>query len=372
MTEEDIKNLSKKELQDIIFKVQKLLSDKQKKEFQKIVKEAGIQPGNKKSQAALVRMLDDFVNEKMIQIQNWKDQIDEGELYLDTEEYEDYSSGYWEADWITEYYDNQGIGDKIMSMIRFAEDCVDDRRYQEANEIYEWLWQMSVSTDSEYEDYVDLEMLEENNLIHTDMKHLALLTLYADYQVLPAKERARDIYLYFSSSAFTKLHLEEMFHVGREELEETEQFWEDWFTLGILDYIDMFEGTMNAGLKTFIIDTYKAQVEKLKELQDPKTGLWHTVLTAPDSYVETSGTAAITAGILKGIRCGILDDSYLPCAVKAIRGILDRIDSDGTVLEVSGGTGMGMDAEHYKNILIAPMAYGQSLTILALAEALNV
>ena len=24
-----------------------------------------------------------------------------GELYLDTEEYEDYSSGYWEADWIT-------------------------------------------------------------------------------------------------------------------------------------------------------------------------------------------------------------------------------------------------------------------------------
>ena len=44
---------------------------------------------------------------------------------------------------------------------------------------------------------------------------------------------------------------------------------------------------MNAGLKTFIIDTYKAQVEKLKELQDPKTGLWHTVLTDPDSYVET-------------------------------------------------------------------------------------
>ena len=146
-------------MKDITFKVQKLLSDKQKKEFQKIVKEAGIQPGNKKSQAALVRMSDDFVNEKMIQIQNWKDQIDEGELYLDTEEYEDYSSGYWEADWITEYYDNQGIGDKIMSMIRFAEDCVDDRRYQEANEIYEWLWQMSVSTDSEYEDYVDLEML---------------------------------------------------------------------------------------------------------------------------------------------------------------------------------------------------------------------
>ena len=49
---------------------------------------------------------------------------------------------------------------------------------------------------------------------------------------------------------------------------------------------------------------------------------------------------------------------------------MKNIDKDGTVLNVSGGTGMGMDADHYKNILIAPMAYGQSLTILALAEAL--
>ena len=127
---------------------------------------------------------------------------------------------------------------------------------------------------------------------------------------------------------------------------------------------------MNSGLKRFIVDTYKAQVETLKTLQDPRTGLWHTVLTDPTSYLETSGTAAITAGIIKGIRAGILDDSYLPCAVKAIQGILDQIDTDGTVLGVSGGTDMGYNAEHYKNILIAPMAYGQSLTILALAEAL--
>ncbi len=128
---------------------------------------------------------------------------------------------------------------------------------------------------------------------------------------------------------------------------------------------------MNAGLKAFIIDTYKAQVSKLKELQDKESGLWHTVLTDSTSYLETSGTAAITAGILKGIRYGILDDSFFPCASKAIQGILNNIDEDGTVLNVSGGTGMGYNAEHYKNILIAPMAYGQSLTILALAEALT-
>lgn len=230
---EGIEQLSKKDLQDIILKIQKLLSDKQKREFQKIVEMHRNQPENKKSQVSQVRMSDDLVNEKMAQIQKWKDQIDEGELCLDTEEYEDYSRGYWESDWITEYYDNQGIGDKIQYMIRFAEDCVNDRRYQEANEIYEWLWEMEVSTESEYDegDPVDLEILEENNLIHTDMKHLALLTLYADYQALPANKRARDIYLYFSYGTFTKLHLEEMFHVGREELEDTEQFWKDWIDL---------------------------------------------------------------------------------------------------------------------------------------------
>ncbi len=149
-------------------------------------------------------------------------------------------------------------------------------------------------------------------------------------------------------------------------------FWcrgNSWFTLGILDYIDMFKGTMNAGVKEFIIDTYKAQAEALKNLQS-KSGLWHTVLTDPTSYEEVSGSAAITAGILKGIRLGILDDTYLEVARKAVNAILKNIDTDGTVLNVSGGTGMGYDADHYKNILIAPMAYGQSLTILALAETL--
>ena len=117
MTEEDIKKLSKKELQDIVLKMQKILSDKQKEEFQKIVKVAGIQSENKTSQVVQVRMSDALVAEKMVQIQKWKNQIDEGELYLDTEEYEDYSRGYWESDWITEYYDNQGIGDNLFENI---------------------------------------------------------------------------------------------------------------------------------------------------------------------------------------------------------------------------------------------------------------
>ncbi|MFR7442025.1 MAG: hypothetical protein ACLUUG_12770 [Lachnospiraceae bacterium] len=47
-------------------------------------------------------MSQELVDEKMSQIELWKQQIGEGELYLDTEEYEDYSGGYWDREWITE------------------------------------------------------------------------------------------------------------------------------------------------------------------------------------------------------------------------------------------------------------------------------
>ena len=152
-----------------------------------------------------------------------------------------------------------------------------------------------------------------------------------------------------------------------------EIFWcrgNSWFTSGILDYIEMFNGTLNPGIKKFLVDTFKAQVRTLVKYQS-KSGLWHTVIDDSTSYEEVSGSAAIVTGILKGIRLGILDDSYKPCAEIAIEAICKNVDKDGTVLQVSGGTGMGHDKNHYKNIIIAPMAYGQSLSIIALTEALN-
>lgn len=149
-------------------------------------------------------------------------------------------------------------------------------------------------------------------------------------------------------------------------------FWcrgNSWFTFGLLEFLDIASETLETGLKSFFVDTYKAQVDALCELQS-ENGLWHTVLDDPTSYLEVSGSAAIATGLLKGIRIGILDDSYTPYVVKAIHAICDNIASDGTVQNVSAGTGIGMNKEHYKNIILAPMAYGQSLTLIALCEAL--
>ena len=153
-----------------------------------------------------------------------------------------------------------------------------------------------------------------------------------------------------------------------------EVFWcrgNGWFSLGILDYIEMFEGKMDFGIKTFLFDTFKAQMKCLKALQS-ESGLLHTVLDDKESYEEVSGSAAILAGMIKGVQLGILEDEYIENVKKGIDAILKNIDEEGIVKNVSGGTGMGHNKEHYKNILIAPMAYGQSLTIIALVKALEI
>lgn len=230
--EKKLQKLNKENLQNIILEIAKTLTEEQGRRLEVLLQEYLTDDAEYKDEQLKQRMSQEFVDEKMLQVKTWMQQIDDGEICLDVEEYEDYSDSYWDRDWIVEYYDNQGIGDKILSIIQFAKNCVDDRRYKEANDIYEWLWEMCVCADSEWDsDPVDLEMLEENNVIRTDMKQLALLTLYADYQVQEPNNRAEDIYLYFSYATFKKLYIEDVFYVGRENLTGKEQFLNDWIAL---------------------------------------------------------------------------------------------------------------------------------------------
>lgn len=141
-----------------------------------------------------------------------------------------------------------------------------------------------------------------------------------------------------------------------------------WFTFGITDYLEIVGESIDSGIKAYLIDTYIAQACALKNLQS-EDGLWHTILTDSTSYKEVSGSAAMAKGILKGIKLGLLDKSYETVVEKAIATIMKNVSKDGTVLNVSAGTGIGEDADHYKNIIITPMAYGQSLALAAFAEA---
>lgn len=152
----------------------------------------------------------------------------------------------------------------------------------------------------------------------------------------------------------------------------SEAFWcrgNGWFTLGLPEYIDRMRPYLDEGVLLYLTQTFRSQSEGLLKLQH-SSGLWHTLLDDPSSYTETSGSAAIAAGMLFGVRRGLLPDEFAEPAMRALDAVLERIGADGVVGGVSAGTPIGKLREDYAQIVIAPMAYGQAMTIALLGEAL--
>ncbi|MGN6123470.1 MAG: beta-galactosidase BglB [Sphingomonas oligoaromativorans] len=143
-----------------------------------------------------------------------------------------------------------------------------------------------------------------------------------------------------------------------------------WVTIAIPEIIEMLDLPEGDALRTFLIDTLAAQVKTLAETQD-ESGLWHTLVMDPTSYLEASATAGFAYGILKGVRKGYLPAEYLPVGLKAIHGVLANIDETGELQQVSFGTAMGDTMQFYKDIPLTSMPYGQSLAICALGEFLR-
>ena len=143
-----------------------------------------------------------------------------------------------------------------------------------------------------------------------------------------------------------------------------------WLTMVIPDFLELVDLPADDPTRRFLVEILKAQVSALAALQD-ETGLWHTLLDDPDSYLEASATAGFAYGILKGVRMGLLEREYSEVAEKAVRAIIANISDDGELQQVSFGTGMGSDLDFYRNIPRTSMPYGQAMAILCLAEYLR-
>ncbi len=141
-----------------------------------------------------------------------------------------------------------------------------------------------------------------------------------------------------------------------------------WFTVAVPEILEIL-GTDDKVFTTLVSNAYRNQVDALIKYIDEETGLWHTLINDKSSYLEASATSAICAGILKGISLGLIDNSYKKYIDKSLNSILDLIDENGVVNQVSGGTAMGRDSvDFYKNIPIRREPYGQALAMLFLIE----
>ncbi|MEC0307185.1 glycoside hydrolase family 88 protein [Paenibacillus lautus] len=120
---------------------------------------------------------------------------------------------------------------------------------------------------------------------------------------------------------------------------------------------------------------YRALAEGYLRVQGVN-GLWHQVLTDPESYEEASCTAMFIFGMARGIRHGWLEDPdpYLQSAAAGWEGLTSRaIDRRGNVYGVCKGSSWSTSHAYYKHDLSWNLndTHGIGIVLLAGVELLG-
>lgn len=148
-----------------------------------------------------------------------------------------------------------------------------------------------------------------------------------------------------------------------------------WITIAIPELVELLSPVSEDGLRLFLLSTLQTQIDALLSVQDQESGLFHTILDDPSTYLESSATAGFAYGILKSIRLGLIAEARVEAckvaALSAIRGVLENINEKGELEKTSFGTPVFDNIEDYSRIPITTMPYGQALALLALTEYLR-
>jgi rhamnogalacturonyl hydrolase YesR len=124
-----------------------------------------------------------------------------------------------------------------------------------------------------------------------------------------------------------------------------------------------------------LLDYFHMLCEGYLRLQDA-AGLWHQVLTDPESYAEASCSSMFVYAFARGVRRGWLPEPH-PCGAAAIRGwkALTEycIDRQGNVYGVCRGSGYSFNKLYYKEQLTWQLndTHGIGIVLLAGIEALE-
>ncbi|MCB1332599.1 MAG: glycoside hydrolase family 88 protein [Roseivivax sp.] len=143
-----------------------------------------------------------------------------------------------------------------------------------------------------------------------------------------------------------------------------------WVTIAIPEFLDLVPMSATDPVRRHLVSVLQRQAASLKRMQDP-SGLWHTLLDDPGSYLEASATAGFAYGLIKGARMRLLGPEYAEPAERAMKGVVQNISADGELLNVSFGTAMGPDLEFYRKIALTSMPFGQAMGMLCLTELLR-
>ncbi len=118
-----------------------------------------------------------------------------------------------------------------------------------------------------------------------------------------------------------------------------------------------------------MLGQFRHQLDGLLGVQDRQAHLWHTVVDRPETYLETSASAMILFSLTQAERLNLYkvdDNQTIPRTWSALAG---RVDTDGRVVDVSGGT-MPDRIEAYASKIRGTYTWGTGAFLLA-ASALQ-
>ncbi|MCI8866276.1 MAG: hypothetical protein HFG60_13610 [Lachnospiraceae bacterium] len=223
--------MDKEELQIFIHSIARKVYEGNREEFIKFLEEARI-GDQADGQLAAGKIEEQEIEDEFNRLKGLLDQVEEGELYLQAEGYEDNSSGYWNGDLMWDYEDPHGVHQVYEDGCALLRHCVNYGFYRKAMELFDLMMDTEVTVENNWDVFsLGIEEMVEEEILSIDLEELALHVLYATYHVTAPEKRAKELYQYFSISFFRNVRLEGMLGLGREELDRISEFWEDWISL---------------------------------------------------------------------------------------------------------------------------------------------
>lgn len=96
-----------------------------------------------------------------------------------------------------------------------------------------------------------------------------------------------------------------------------------WYGMGLVDVLETFP--VNHPKRAELVQILNRFAKGVSKVQDAKTGLWWDILNMPGkekNYFEASASSMFVYTLAKGVRLGLLPQSYLTVAKKGYDGIL--------------------------------------------------
>lgn len=163
------------------------------------------------------------------EINNWCDEIEEGNLYFDAEEY--YSDNDWNDQWEIIYHDKHKIVPFFEKAVRYAYQCLIKKEYQAAEVIINRLLSLEFTYHEEYSGEcgtLTVNELISNELMTNNLNTMAFIQLYSCYQLNETQSRIHKLYHYFQQRECNGIVLTDLFAFGPERIKDEAEFTKQW------------------------------------------------------------------------------------------------------------------------------------------------